>query len=129
MKNYGGYAAPRDMVRPVGVPLGTVTARDGHSLVIPFRRGARPYPADADALSAVLTREQHGLARLGVDVDDCLFRMLKPREHLRAQRFPDSYEVLGNQGEQSMQAGNAVSANVAQWLGSALRPVLAGEAA
>jgi hypothetical protein len=48
----------------------------------------------------------------------------KPREHLRAQRFPDSYVVKGNQGEQTMQAGNAVSANVANWLGRAVAAVL-----
>jgi DNA (cytosine-5)-methyltransferase 1 len=52
--------------------------------------------------------------------------MLKPREHLRAQRFPDSYVVTGNKGEQTMQAGNAVSANVAQWLGSRVAAVLDG---
>jgi site-specific DNA-cytosine methylase len=39
-------------------------------------------------------------------------------EHLRAQRFPDSYVVTGNKGEQTKQAGNAVSSNVAHWLGT-----------
>jgi DNA (cytosine-5)-methyltransferase 1 len=58
------------------------------------------------------------------DVSECRLRMLKPREHLRAQRFHDSYIVTGNQGEQTMQAGNAVSANVAHWLGTALAEVL-----
>jgi DNA (cytosine-5)-methyltransferase 1 len=51
--------------------------------------------------------------------------MLKPREHLRAQRFPDGYVVTGNQGEQTMQAGNAVSANVAHWLGRKVAEALA----
>jgi DNA (cytosine-5)-methyltransferase 1 len=50
--------------------------------------------------------------------------MLKPRESLRAQRFPDTYTVTGNQAEQTMQAGNAVSANVAQWIGERLAAVL-----
>ena len=50
--------------------------------------------------------------------------MLKPREHLNAQRFPDHYDVKGNQGEQTMQAGNAVSANVPQWLGKRVAEVL-----
>ena len=50
--------------------------------------------------------------------------MLKPREHLRAQRFPDHYIVTGNHGEQTMQAGNAVSANVAHWLGRVIAAVL-----
>jgi DNA (cytosine-5)-methyltransferase 1 len=54
--------------------------------------------------------------------------MLKPREHLRAQRFPDTYVVHGNKGEQTMQAGNAVSANVAQWIGQQVAKVLGGAA-
>jgi DNA (cytosine-5)-methyltransferase 1 len=54
--------------------------------------------------------------------------MLKPREHLAGQRFPASYVVHGNQGEQTMQARRAVSANMAQWLGQALVAVLGGAA-
>jgi DNA (cytosine-5)-methyltransferase 1 len=122
VKNYGGNAEPTDMVKGVGQPLGTITART--SLVIPFRRGARPYPAGSEPLSTIATREAHALLQAAIDVDDCLFRMLKPREHLRAQRFPDAYLVTGNKGEQTMQAGNAVSANVPHWLGLALAAVL-----
>ncbi|WP_260326381.1 DNA cytosine methyltransferase [Streptomyces sp. TLI_185] len=76
------------------------------------------------------TRESAGLV-LGTDttpqelaVDDCYFRMLSPREHLRAQRFTDDYTVLGRGGEQTKQAGNAVPANVAQWIATALLEVL-----
>jgi len=50
-------------------------------------------------------------------VEECHYRMLQPREQLLAQRFPRDYIVHGNRGEQTMQAGNAVPANVAQWLG------------
>jgi DNA (cytosine-5)-methyltransferase 1 len=59
-------------------------------------------------------------------VGDCRYRMVKPRESLRWQRFPDGYPVTGNRGEQTMQAGNAVSANVAQWIGQRLAAVLGG---
>lgn len=59
-----------------------------------------------------------------IDVEDCYFRMLSAREHLRAQRFTDDYTVLGHGGEQTKQAGNAVPANVAQWIASALLEVL-----
>lgn len=127
VKNYGGNAQPRDLARSVRDPFGTITVRDSTSLVIPFRRGARPYPAGQGPLSTVATREQHGLAQLGFDVDDCLFRMLNPDEHLRAQRFHASYVVLGNKGERTMQAGNAVSSNVAQWLGAAVSAALCGD--
>jgi DNA (cytosine-5)-methyltransferase 1 len=106
-------------------PLGAITADDHHSLVVPYRRGAKPYRAAAAPISAVATHEQHGLIRPAIDINDCHFRMLKPREHLRAQRFPDSYTVAGNKGEQTMQAGNAVSANVAHWLGRAIVKALA----
>lgn len=127
--NHQGHAKPHQMAKRVGEPFGTVTARDATSLVVPFRRGARPYPAGEGPLSTVATREQHGLAQLGFDVADCLFRMLSPEEHLRAQRFHSSYVVLGNKGERTMQAGNAVSSNVAQWLGAAIAVALCGEAA
>ncbi|MGI5251891.1 DNA cytosine methyltransferase [Actinacidiphila glaucinigra] len=46
--------------------------------------------------------------------------MLQPREQLLAQRFPADYIVHGTKGEQTMQAGNAVSCDVAQWIGERL---------
>ncbi|WP_343120330.1 DNA cytosine methyltransferase, partial [Clostridioides difficile] len=52
-----------------------------------------------------------------INVEDCYFRMLKPREAANAQAFPRHYIIHGNQGEQQMQAGNAVAVNVAHWLG------------
>jgi DNA (cytosine-5)-methyltransferase 1 len=70
------------------------------------------------------TKDSAALVQPQPEIADCRFRMLKPREHLRAQRFPDSYKVIGNQGEQTMQAGNAVPANVAHWLGTELAGVL-----
>ncbi|WP_020578904.1 DNA cytosine methyltransferase [Actinopolymorpha alba] len=129
VKNYGGNCAPKDTIVPAGRPMGTVTARDHHALVIPYRRAAKPYRAVEAPLSTVATVEQHGVLDPAVNIDDCHFRMLQPREHLRAQTFPDTYIVHGNKGEQTMQAGNAVATNVAQWLGTALAAALGGGAA
>lgn len=113
---------------PTAAPLATLAAGGNHhALVIPYRRAAKP-STTAEPLHTLATHDSAGLVGPAVDVNDCYFRMLKPREHLRGQRFPDSYLVKGNKGEQTMQAGNAVSANVAQWLGSALREVLDGGA-
>lgn len=123
VKNHGGNARPRDMVRPVRSPLGAMTTKDPTSLVIPFRRGMKPHRVDQPA-GAMTTRAQHGLAHLGIDLYDCLFRMLTPEEHLAAQRFHASYVVLGNASERTMQAGNAVASNVAQWLGAAVAAAL-----
>jgi DNA (cytosine-5)-methyltransferase 1 len=126
-KHHGGldYKNIGHMTKGVDEPLPAVVARVNTSLVIPYRRGSSAHPAGATALSTVATRESHGVLNdVAVDVDDCRFRMLKPREHLRAQRFPDTYVVTGNKGEQTMQAGNAVSSNVARWLAQQVAAVL-----
>jgi DNA (cytosine-5)-methyltransferase 1 len=108
----------------VADPIATLAASGNHhALVIPYRRGALP-TTTGQPLHTLHTRGSAALVGAGVEVDDCHFRMLKPREHLRGQRFPDTYIVTGNKGEQTMQAGNAVSANVAQWLGQQLAAAL-----
>lgn len=128
LKNYGGNARPQDMCKPVTEPLGTVTGIDHHCLVIPYRKGSRAYPATDRPLDTVTTVEARGVAHAtDDDVANTYFRMLKPREHLAAQRFPRDYIVKGNLGEQTMQAGAAVSSNVAQWLGTAVTEALTGE--
>jgi DNA (cytosine-5)-methyltransferase 1 len=109
-------------------PTPTVLAQGGNmALVIPYRRANQPTTTD-EPLHAVASRDSAALVAPAVAVEDCLFRMLQPREHLRAQAFPDTYIVHGNKGEQTMQAGNAVSANVAQWLGEQVYAALGGAA-
>lgn len=108
-------------------PPGAITARDLHALVIPYYRTGRA-KTTAAPLDTVTTRDRFALVSPDLEVEDCLFRMLNPREHLRAQCFPDTYRVFGNKGEQTMQAGNAVSSNVARWLGERLAAVLDGAA-
>lgn len=123
--------------RPVAHPLGTITAGGNHhflttppdtitsgewGLVVPYRRGKAK--TTAEPLHTVATKDSAGLLKPAVDVQECRYRMLKAREHLRAQRFGDDYIVLGKAAEQTMQAGNAVSANVAQWIGERVMAVL-----
>jgi DNA (cytosine-5)-methyltransferase 1 len=123
VKNYGGGAEPRNMAKPVTQPLGTITTSDHHALVIPYRRANKPTTTDQPLLT-VGTRTSAALVQPQVRIEDCHWRMLTPREHLRAQRFPDSYIVTGNNTEQTAQAGNAVSSNVAHWLGRQVAAVL-----
>ena len=127
VKNYGGHAQPQHMAKPVADPFGTITASSAgghHALVVPYYRTGKAKPALAP-FDTVTTNDRFALVTADtVAVEDCHYRMVQPRESLRAQRFPDSYIVHGNQGEQTMQAGNAVSANVAQWLGCAYAAVL-----
>ncbi len=104
------------MTKPVSDPLGTTVARTDVSLVIPYRK-ARIATTEVP-LHTQATVESAALATPAVDtleIDDCHFRMLTPRESARARRFADDYVITGNSGEQQVQAGNAVASNVAQW--------------
>ncbi|WP_172387153.1 DNA cytosine methyltransferase [Streptomyces sp. MNP-20] len=123
---------------PASNPLASVTAQGNHhglvthdgrvpdqantTLVVPYRKAA--VKTAAEPVHTLSTRDSAALVRSAPRVDDCYFRMLKPREQLLGQRFPERYVVYGNQAEQTMQAGNAVSVNVARWIGKRLEPVL-----
>ncbi|CAK7284900.1 DNA cytosine methyltransferase [Streptomyces misionensis] len=105
------------------VPDGDVGTRARNTLVIPYRKAA-PKTA-AEPLHTLSTRDSAAVVRSAPAIEDCYFRMLQPREQLRGQRFPDTYEVVGSKAAQTQQAGNAVSVNVARWIGERLKPVLA----
>lgn len=104
-------------------PLAAVTAGGNHhGLVIPYRNAAPK--RTSEPLHTLGTVDSAGLLRPQPEIEDCFFRMVQPREQLLAQRFPSDYIVHGNKGEQTMQAGNAVSSNVAQWVGERVAAVL-----
>ncbi|KAB1989822.1 DNA cytosine methyltransferase [Streptomyces triticiradicis] len=123
---------------PAAHPLSGITAQGNHhglvthdgrvpdqgrsTLVVPYRKGA--VKTAAEPVHTLSTRDSAALVRSAPDINDCYFRMLKPREQLEGQRFPPRYVVYGNQAEQTMQAGNAVSVNVARWIGQRLEAVL-----
>lgn len=124
--------------RPATDPLSGVTAQGNHhglitpggpvpvelrnALVVPFRRAA--VKTAGEPVHTMTTRDSAGLLRSAPAVEDCFFRMLKPREQLEAQRFPHRYIVLGTLAEQTMQAGNAVSVNVARHIGERIKAAL-----
>lgn len=111
--------------RPAGPesPLSTIAAGGNHhALVIPYRKG-RP-TTTAEPVHTIATRDSAALVDPADRVEDCRFRMLTDREHLLAQRFPTDYIVAGNKSERTLQAGNAVPCNVAQWIGAKLLEVL-----
>lgn len=132
------YRAHADAA-PVSNPLSTITAQGRHhalvvpdgetrsrarnTLVIPYRKSA--VKTAAQPLHTLGTRDSAAVVRSAPRIEDCHFRMLQPREQLSAQRFPDTYQVAGSKAAQTMQAGNAVSVNVARWIGERLKPVLA----
>lgn len=92
---------------PATRPLATVTAKGNHHGLV------MPYTTAADQDSAAVPQ-----------LEDCHYRMIQPREQLYAQRFPTDYIVTGGRADQTMQAGNAVSCNVAQWVGGRVADAL-----
>ncbi|MFE7129316.1 DNA cytosine methyltransferase [Streptomyces sp. NPDC057638] len=115
--------AVRDEGGHQGLPTHSlVPATARNTLVVPYRKAA--VQTAAAPVHTLSTRDSAALVRSAPSIDDCYFRMLKPREQLAGQRFPAKYVVYGTQAEQTMQAGNAVSVNVAAWLGQRLLEVL-----
>lgn len=113
---------------PVGKPVDTVTAKGRHHwLVIPYRNAAPK--TTAEPLHTLGTVDSAAIASPAAVLEECHYRMIQPREQLLAQRFPADYIVHGTKGEQTMQAGNAVSCNVAQWLGEQVVDALSRTAA
>ncbi|MER6923444.1 DNA cytosine methyltransferase [Streptomyces spiralis] len=107
------------LVRPGGGP---VPPELRNALVIPYRKAA--VKTAAEPVHTLSTRDSAALLRTAPAIEDCWFRMLKPREQLMAQRFERRYIVIGTQAEQTMQAGNAVSVNVARHIGERIKAVL-----
>ena len=118
--------------RSVLEPLNAVTAAGGasqHALVVPYYSTGVAKPAAAP-LDTVTTKARLALASVSdlsaLAIEDCHLRMLRPREYAAGQRFGAEYVLTGNQGEQIAGAGNAVSVNVARWIGERVMAVLEG---
>jgi DNA (cytosine-5)-methyltransferase 1 len=130
-------------VTRVSDPMATIAASGNHhyltvppgaeftSLVLPYYSKAKARTS-GEPFDTVTTRDTFALVNgRTVDINKCRYRMVKPWESLISQTFPGGpagypgqYRMTGNQGEQTMQAGNAVSCNVAHWLGTRVARVL-----
>jgi len=132
-RQYGSRGQGAHLNTSVNEPMRPITASGGnHALVIPYRRGRAsraadaPLPTTTTSLTTALVAPDFTADELADIVQNSRFRMLGPREHLRAQRFPDHYIVKGNKGEQTKGAGNAVASNVAHWIGLHVLAALGG---
>jgi DNA (cytosine-5)-methyltransferase 1 len=134
MRNNTARGGQGQMSTPVGEPLRTLTSA-GHQSLVPRAHLLVPYYGTgvsrpvSEPSGALSTRDRYGLATGAgeIDVDDVLFRMLKPPEIGRAMAFGDGYVVLGTQREKVRQYGNAVTPPVAEVLFSALVEAVTGE--
>ncbi|MEU4296412.1 DNA cytosine methyltransferase [Kitasatospora aureofaciens] len=115
-----------DEARPVREPFRARTTRETEGLLVPYYGNGTARPTDQPA-PTVTTVDRHALVSPDLDVEECLFRMLSPREIGAAMAFGTDYTVLGNKREQVRQYGNAVTPPAAEVLMSALVESITGE--
>lgn len=112
-------------------PIGTITARDHHSVVevqlepgqdncarvasfITTYYGQSVGQSLREPLATIVTKARFGLVTVDIEgetyaVADIRLRMLSPKELARCQGFDDSYRLIGTQAEQIERIGNSVS--------------------
>ena len=123
-KNYGGPNGHQTPGSSLRAPLGTVTARDHHSLVAAFL--CKYYQEGTgqrldEPLHTITTRERFGLVEVEVEgerftIADIGMRMLTGRELARAHGFADSYVLPRTKADQVAAIGNSVPPPVVEAL-------------
>ncbi len=113
-------------VHGLSAPLGTLTTKNGLSIVRPFLVKYYGTGAAVDVespLDAVTTDDRFGLVRpMLVEAGgerwllDILFRMLTPAELAAAHSFPTDYKWCGNKSDVVRQIGNSVPIRTASAL-------------
>jgi len=139
------YANGDGPARPVSESLHTITTFNGMGLAMPASEnsahsssqhglatpsfissyyGNATHTDVANALPTLTTVAKHALVQpppFAPSENDllegCSFRMLNPEELKRGMSFPSDYIILGSRQDQVRQIGNAVTPNVAEWIG------------
>lgn len=111
-------------------PIGTVTTKDGHALLVPYVSGNVPAIADREPSGTLTTRDRVGLAWGDTEIDNCRFRMFDLDEIARTMAMHEhvdgsEYVVTGNKRERMAQYGNGVTPPVMQAIVARLQAVLA----
>lgn len=126
--------SPGGRVHSIDSPIGTLSTKNGKSLVLPFLTefyGTGGSRSTDEPISTVTCKHRHGLVmaelvqtmqQLGIV--DVGFRMLEPHELAAAQGFPTGYQIYGSKADQVKQIGNSVHTLVSKAICEAI-----GEAA
>lgn len=111
--------------KPVTDALGTVTTADHHGLLtseavqafIHYNYGNTTLSGIEDPLGTATTKDRYSLISYPQPrLEDCSYRMLKPKEVKAAMAFEKDYIIIGNARDQVRQLGNAVTPPAMKWL-------------
>ena len=106
-------------------PLTTQTTMINHGIITPSAKNSflsYYYKTPQASHITEATRVQPTAERISLvtnvtpNIEDCFYRMIKPREVKSAMAFDDDYEIHGTGKEQVLQCGNAVNPPVMEWL-------------
>jgi DNA (cytosine-5)-methyltransferase 1 len=101
---------PGGTITAGGIHHGVVTTESWHSFLSAYYNGSNCTKHITEEMGSVTTTDRHSLVNFQAPVvEDCYYRMLKPREVKRGMAFADDYVILGNSREQVKQCGNAVT--------------------
>lgn len=104
--------------RGIDKPLGCVTSKDYHGLLTPesiksflsyYYNGSDCASHITEASGTVTANDRIALIGAKPKIEDCYYRMLKPKEIQKAMAFADDFIITGNSKDQVKQAGNAVT--------------------
>lgn len=105
--------------RGTDVPFSTFTGKDRHALIVPHRNNGVAKTLDRPLDTITGGGNHHSLIRYTErDIQDALFRMLRPHEQMWGMDFPRDYVLLGTLTEQTLQAGNAVTPPASRDIGA-----------
>lgn len=131
MRNNTPRGDAGQMSTPTWEPARTVTTAGHQSLVwhpnilLPYDRTSTARTV-GEPMPTQTTIQGDALIESGVDVDDCLFRMLMPDEIKLAMAFARDFVLLGSKREQVKLAGNAVTPPAARDLIAAVVEAVTG---
>ncbi len=106
----GGYMR----IWPSTEPLRTLHTTASKGLLMPYYGATKSAKPTSEPMGTLTTTDRYALVPTPpsdreVDVDDCGFRMLAPKEVAWGMAFPRDYQMLGTKREQVKLAGNAVT--------------------
>lgn len=116
MRNNTARGNQAQMTTPVTEPMRTITTAGHQSLLMPYYGNGTAAPT-SDPHRTLTTGDRYALVEgEAPSIEDCMFRMLTPKEVKLGMAFPDDYQMLGNKREQVKMAGNAVTPPAARGL-------------
>jgi DNA (cytosine-5)-methyltransferase 1 len=120
---YGGSGAARSITDEIntvtagGVKTGIVTSEAFQSFLTSYYNGSHCLQHITEASGTMTTKERIGIVNYKTPaIEDCYYRMLKPKEIKLAMAFDGDYVVLGSGKDQVKQLGNAVTPPAMEWL-------------